>query len=170
MLLCLQTLLDGPGPKVSFLRCDVFTPPLIHFDIRIETKHVAYSCLAKMMREGGLGIIILGDLRRSEVLCLLLTLGLLAVRFSAVPGHVTTAIQSTVGLSVWIYGAYLLPLPGPIIAVVDDHCLLSDCSGGLPSEAVSPALQQSCIELTLTVQIRASVSRSGIWLCWPDTR
>ncbi|KAK4702512.1 hypothetical protein P7C70_g3718, partial [Phenoliferia sp. Uapishka_3] len=51
---------------------------------KIEAKHLAYSCLAKMMREGGVGIIIL-------------------VRFSAVPGHVTTAIQSTVGMSVWIY-------------------------------------------------------------------
>ncbi|KAM0755534.1 hypothetical protein T439DRAFT_320226 [Meredithblackwellia eburnea MCA 4105] len=60
---------------------------------KIEQKHLAYSCLARMMRSGGVGIIIL-------------------VRFSAIPGHVTTAIQSTVGMSIWIYSvaaAFSLP-------------------------------------------------------------
>ncbi|KAI5475730.1 hypothetical protein MNV49_000892, partial [Pseudohyphozyma bogoriensis] len=60
---------------------------------QIEAKQVAYSCLAKLMREGGLKMIIL-------------------VRFSAVPGHVTTAVQSTVGMSVWIYSiAAIVSLP-----------------------------------------------------------
>jgi hypothetical protein len=30
-------------------------------------------------------------------------ISIIVVRFSAVPGHVVTAIQSTVGMSIWIY-------------------------------------------------------------------
>lgn len=40
------------------------------------------------------------------------TLSIILVRFSAVPGHVTTAIQSTIGMSVWIYSvAAIVSLP-----------------------------------------------------------
>lgn len=59
----------------------------------MEEKSVYYACLARLMREGGLGILII-------------------IRFSAVPGHVVTAIQSTVGVSWWLYSlAVIASLP-----------------------------------------------------------
>lgn len=40
------------------------------------------------------------------------------VRFSAIPGHVTTAIQSTIGISVWIFGiACAISLPKQLALV-----------------------------------------------------
>lgn len=66
---------------------------------KIERKNVFYACVARMMRHGSLWIIIV-------------------VRFSAVPGHVVTAIQSTVGMSIWIYSiAIIVSLPKQLAVV-----------------------------------------------------
>ncbi|GAA5900217.1 hypothetical protein JCM8208_002053 [Rhodotorula glutinis] len=65
----------------------------------IETKSIWYACIARLMRHGGLGIIII-------------------IRFSAVPGHVVTAIQSTVGMSFWVYSfAIIVTLPKQLAIV-----------------------------------------------------
>ncbi|GAA6002969.1 hypothetical protein JCM10207_001924 [Rhodosporidiobolus poonsookiae] len=65
----------------------------------VERKSIFYACIARLMRHGGLWIIIV-------------------VRFSAVPGHVVTAIQSTVGMSVWIYSiAVIVSLPKQLAIV-----------------------------------------------------
>ncbi|GAA5971024.1 hypothetical protein JCM11641_004114 [Rhodosporidiobolus odoratus] len=65
----------------------------------IEQESVFYACIARLMRSGGLWIIIV-------------------VRFSAIPGHVVTAIQSTVGMSVWIYAiAVIISLPKQLAVV-----------------------------------------------------
>lgn len=45
---------------------------------QLERKNVTYACLAQLMRDGGWKMLTL-------------------VRFSAIPGHITTAIQSTIG-------------------------------------------------------------------------
>ncbi|GAA6049735.1 hypothetical protein JCM3770_004433 [Rhodotorula araucariae] len=65
----------------------------------IESKNIFYACIARLMRHGGIGIIII-------------------VRFSAVPGHVVTAIQSTVGMSIWVYSiAIIVSLPKQLAVV-----------------------------------------------------
>lgn len=60
---------------------------------KIEHESVMYGCLVALMRHGNLGIIV-------------------TVRMSFLPGHVVTAIQSTVGMSIWVYLlAIVLSLP-----------------------------------------------------------
>jgi len=51
---------------------------------RVEAESVTYASLAKLMRDGGLGMVIL-------------------VRASAMPGHVCTAMQATIGIGVWVF-------------------------------------------------------------------
>ncbi|KAH9451039.1 hypothetical protein MJO28_009483 [Puccinia striiformis f. sp. tritici] len=51
---------------------------------RVEAGSVTYASLAKLMREGGLGMVIL-------------------VRASAMPGHVCTAMQATIGIGLWVF-------------------------------------------------------------------
>ncbi|KAI5477923.1 SNARE associated Golgi protein [Pseudohyphozyma bogoriensis] len=66
---------------------------------KIEHGSILYACLARLMREGGLVIIIL-------------------VRFSVIPGHIVTALQSTVGMPVWIYCiAVLVSMPKQLVYV-----------------------------------------------------
>ncbi|KAK9897664.1 hypothetical protein P389DRAFT_210095 [Cystobasidium minutum MCA 4210] len=66
---------------------------------KIEEKSRLYAGLAHVMRKDGLWMI-----------CL--------VRFSAIPGHVTTCIQSTIGISVWIFGiACAISLPKQLALV-----------------------------------------------------
>ncbi|GAA5854030.1 hypothetical protein JCM8547_008199 [Rhodosporidiobolus lusitaniae] len=65
----------------------------------VERESIMYACIARLMRDGGLWIIIV-------------------VRFSAVPGHVVTAIQSTVGMPVWVYTiAIIVSLPKQLVVV-----------------------------------------------------
>ncbi|KAA1068691.1 hypothetical protein PGT21_015747 [Puccinia graminis f. sp. tritici] len=60
---------------------------------RVEAGSVTYASLAKLMREGGLTMVIL-------------------VRASAMPGHVCTAMQATIGIGVWVFTiACLVTLP-----------------------------------------------------------
>ncbi|KAM0748413.1 hypothetical protein T439DRAFT_382251 [Meredithblackwellia eburnea MCA 4105] len=66
---------------------------------KVEHGSVIYACLARLMRHGGLGIVTI-------------------VRFSVIPGHVVTAIQSTVGMPTWIYMlAVLITLPKQLAVV-----------------------------------------------------
>lgn len=51
---------------------------------KIEERSVTYATLAKLMRDGGLMMVIL-------------------VRASAMPGHVCTAMQATIGIGFWIF-------------------------------------------------------------------
>lgn len=52
---------------------------LIYDSDRIEDERVFYACLARLMRDGGIGVVIL-------------------MRYSAVPGHVVTAVQVRLAL------------------------------------------------------------------------
>jgi len=66
---------------------------------KIEAKSKMYADLANIMRDKGLWMITL-------------------VRFSALPGHITTAIQSTIGISVWVFGiAVAISLPKQLALV-----------------------------------------------------
>ncbi|BGP40758.1 hypothetical protein JCM10449v2_004723 [Rhodotorula kratochvilovae] len=93
----------------------------------IESKNIFYACIARLMRHGGLGIIII-------------------VRFSAVPGHVVTAIQSTVGMSIWVYSiAIIVSLPKQLCIVYLGYMF------GVNKETASPdkVKQQKIISLSV---------------------
>ncbi|GAA5953017.1 hypothetical protein JCM3765_003033 [Sporobolomyces pararoseus] len=65
----------------------------------VEQKSIFYACLARMQREGGIIIISV-------------------VRFSIIPGHVVTAIQSCSGMSWWKYSiAVIISLPKQLAVV-----------------------------------------------------
>ncbi|GAA5891633.1 hypothetical protein JCM6882_006151 [Rhodosporidiobolus microsporus] len=80
---------------------------------KIEQESVFYACIARLMRDGGLWIIIV-------------------VRFSAIPGHVVTAIQSTVGMSIWIYSiAVIVSLPKQLaVTYMGDAIMQTDDNAG----------------------------------------
>ncbi|GAA5826545.1 hypothetical protein JCM11251_002419 [Rhodosporidiobolus azoricus] len=80
---------------------------------KIEQESVFYACIARLMRDGGLWIIIV-------------------VRFSAIPGHVVTAIQSTVGMSIWIYSiAVIVSLPKQLaVTYMGDAIMQTDENAG----------------------------------------
>ncbi|KAM0789238.1 hypothetical protein ACM66B_000081 [Microbotryomycetes sp. NB124-2] len=66
---------------------------------KIEQKSIFYACVARMMREGGLWILVV-------------------VRFSAIPGHVVTAMQSTIGVGILKYAlAVVITLPKQLAIV-----------------------------------------------------
>ncbi|KAK4051385.1 hypothetical protein OIV83_002869 [Microbotryomycetes sp. JL201] len=66
---------------------------------KIEQKSIFYACVARMMREGGLWILVV-------------------VRFSAIPGHVVTAMQSTIGVGILKYSlAVIITLPKQLAIV-----------------------------------------------------
>ncbi|KPV77609.1 uncharacterized protein RHOBADRAFT_51442 [Rhodotorula graminis WP1] len=93
----------------------------------IETKSIWYACIARLMRHGGLGIIII-------------------IRFSAVPGHVVTAIQSTVGMSFWVYSlAIIVTLPKQLAIVYLGYMF------GVNHDTASPAKvrEQKIISLSV---------------------
>ncbi|PLW06538.1 hypothetical protein PCANC_13139 [Puccinia coronata f. sp. avenae] len=76
---------------------------------RVEAGSVTYASLAKLMREGGLGMVIL-------------------VRASAMPGHVCTAMQATIGIGLWVFTvACVVTLPKQF-ALVYVGMLLGDPS------------------------------------------
>jgi uncharacterized membrane protein YdjX (TVP38/TMEM64 family) len=60
---------------------------------KLEKTNIQYGCLARVVREGGFKIALIA-------------------RFSAIPGHFTTAVFATCGMSVWIFAmAAFLTLP-----------------------------------------------------------
>lgn len=60
---------------------------------KMERKNMTYACLAEIIRSGGFVVALLA-------------------RFSAIPGHVTTAVFSTVGMRFWVFFlSALLSLP-----------------------------------------------------------
>ncbi|GAA5822389.1 hypothetical protein JCM10212_006828, partial [Sporobolomyces blumeae] len=65
----------------------------------VENKNIFYACVARLQREGGIVIIAV-------------------VRFSVIPGHVVTAIQSTSGMSWFKYSiAVIISLPKQLAVV-----------------------------------------------------
>ncbi|EIW77961.1 hypothetical protein CONPUDRAFT_109263 [Coniophora puteana RWD-64-598 SS2] len=65
-----------------------------------ERERIDYGCIAGLVREGGFKIALIA-------------------RYSAIPGHFTTAVFSTVGMSVWIFlMAAILSLPKQFVTVL----------------------------------------------------
>ncbi|GJN91112.1 hypothetical protein Rhopal_004130-T1 [Rhodotorula paludigena] len=86
------------------------------YAVKIEQSSIFYACIARLMRNGGIWIIII-------------------IRFSAVPGHVVTAVQSTVGMSIWIYSiAVLVSMPKQLVLVVLGHMFTVNADTSTPQE------------------------------------
>ncbi|KAI0819566.1 snare associated Golgi protein-domain-containing protein [Trametes gibbosa] len=66
---------------------------------KLEKNNLSYACLARVVREGGFRIALIA-------------------RLSAIPGHFTTAVFSTCGMSIWTFSiAAILSLPKQFITV-----------------------------------------------------
>ncbi|KAL6298570.1 snare associated Golgi protein-domain-containing protein [Sparassis latifolia] len=66
---------------------------------KLERSELSYACLARIVRDGGFKIALIA-------------------RFSAIPGHFTTAVFSTCGMSVWTFTiAAIFSLPKQFITV-----------------------------------------------------
>ncbi|OCH86161.1 hypothetical protein OBBRIDRAFT_797454 [Obba rivulosa] len=66
---------------------------------KLERTDTRYACLARVVRDGGFKIALIA-------------------RFSAIPGHFTTAVFSTCGMSVWTFSiAAILSLPKQLVTV-----------------------------------------------------
>ncbi|KAI0806058.1 snare associated Golgi protein-domain-containing protein [Irpex lacteus] len=66
---------------------------------KLEKQKLQYACLARVIREGGFKIALIA-------------------RFSAIPGHFTTAVFSTCGMSIWTFSiAAFLSLPKQFLTV-----------------------------------------------------
>ncbi|CAH7690140.1 expressed protein [Phakopsora pachyrhizi] len=112
----------------------------------IENKSITYATLARLMREGGLMIVIL-------------------VRASALPGHITTAIQASIGISVWIFSvACFITLPkqfaivylGALITESNSNKFISSNNSDLPDQppGISQVSeQQKSIHHTISVLV-----------------
>ncbi|GAA5909017.1 hypothetical protein JCM5296_002111 [Sporobolomyces johnsonii] len=113
----------------------------------VENKSVFYACVARLQREGGLGIIII-------------------VRYSAIPGHVVTAMQSTSGMSWWKYSiAVLVSLPKQLAVV-----WLGDLFGQT-SSTTDPSAQSKHRAVSLTVLfITALASVVALYLVYMRAR
>lgn len=117
----LAVLLHGESSKVSHALGGLYrrAPRANLRSHRVEEKSVFYACLARLMREGGLWIITVvrfsalpGEFWRSS------TPTSLTSSRSLETGHVVTAIQSTVGMSIWIYSiAVAISLPKQLAVV-----------------------------------------------------
>ncbi|KIJ67230.1 hypothetical protein HYDPIDRAFT_25702 [Hydnomerulius pinastri MD-312] len=83
---------------------------------KMEEKNIQYACLAKLVREGGFKIALIA-------------------RYSAVPGHFTTAIFAVCGMNIFIFVmAAALSLPKQFITVYIGTLLESDSSGSATTQ------------------------------------
>jgi uncharacterized membrane protein YdjX (TVP38/TMEM64 family) len=81
---------------------------------KMERTKISYACLAKVVRDGGFKIALIA-------------------RLSAIPGHFTTAIFSTCGMSIFIFSlAAILSLPKQFMAVFVG-VILEESGTGTPS-------------------------------------
>ncbi|KAI0951488.1 hypothetical protein AcW1_008522 [Taiwanofungus camphoratus] len=79
---------------------------------KLERSEISYACLARVVREGGFKVALIA-------------------RFSAIPGHFTTAVFSTCGMGVWTFcAAAFLSLPKQFITVYLGVALEQSDNGG----------------------------------------
>jgi len=103
---------------------------------KLERNNLAYACLAKVVRDGGF------------------TVALIA-RLSAIPGHFTTAVFSTCGMSIFVFSlAALLSLPKQFITVYLG-VVLEQAANGEKSSTQDKLLKYSIIVVTLVITVWA---------------
>ncbi|KAI0346223.1 hypothetical protein BDW22DRAFT_1323747, partial [Trametopsis cervina] len=103
---------------------------------KLEKTKLQYACLAKVVREGGFKIALIA-------------------RFSAIPGHFTTAVFSTCGMSIWTFSlAAVLSLPKQFLTVYLGVALESSESGGTSTK--DTIIRDVVIGFTTVVTIAAA--------------
>ncbi|KAN0133420.1 SNARE associated Golgi domain containing protein [Lactarius tabidus] len=103
---------------------------------KLEKTNLKYSCLARVVREGGLKIAVIA-------------------RYSAIPGHFTTAVFSTCGMSVWTFAAAaFLSLPKQLATVY-----IGVIIGVNGQKETTPQRIASYSVITLTVIITIAAAR-----------
>ncbi|KAG6372607.1 hypothetical protein JVT61DRAFT_7353 [Boletus reticuloceps] len=110
-----------------------------------EKKSIQYACLAKVVREGGFKIAVI-------------------VRYSAVPGHFTTAIFAVCGMNIFVFIlAALLSMPKQFITVYIGTLLESTANGSASSKNKILSYVVGAITVLVTVvamwYIRSQVNR-----------
>ncbi|KAM0750900.1 hypothetical protein T439DRAFT_380741 [Meredithblackwellia eburnea MCA 4105] len=143
------------GTVVGELLCFcVFKYVTTSYAERYEHSKVWYGCLAKMMREGSIGILLL-------------------IRFSLVPGHVVTAIMSTTGVPLWKYTiAILLSLPKQWVVVYLGYLFGLTDHNSTPEERAQE--RRTSLSLFFLTAIASLVSvyfvLNRAWMCFPDVQ
>ncbi|KLO06843.1 hypothetical protein SCHPADRAFT_945770 [Schizopora paradoxa] len=100
-----------------------------------EKTRLDYACLARIVRDGGLKVAIVA-------------------RFSAIPGHFTTAIFSTCGMSFWVFSvAAVVSLPKHFVTVYIGSVLEQEGTGG--QDTKNRIITYSVFAITTVVTILA---------------
>lgn len=102
---------------------------------KLERTQISYACLAKIVRDGGFWIALIA-------------------RFSAIPGHFTTAVFSTCGMNIWVFSlAAILSLPKQFITVYIGVALEQSETGG--SSTRDTIIKDVVIALTTIITFAA---------------
>ncbi|KZT64175.1 hypothetical protein DAEQUDRAFT_732966 [Daedalea quercina L-15889] len=102
---------------------------------KLEKTDLRYACMAKVVREGGVKVALI-------------------TRMSAIPGHFSTAVFSTCGMSVWTFLiSAFLSLPKQFITVYLGVALEQSDSGG--GSTSSKALEDVVVGLTVVITFAA---------------
>ncbi|KAL4250920.1 Golgi apparatus membrane protein TVP38 [Abortiporus biennis] len=102
---------------------------------KLEKNDISYGCLARVVREGGFKIALIA-------------------RYSAIPGHFTTAVFSTCGMSVWTFSiAAILSLPKQFITVYLGVALEQSETG--QTSRTDTIIKDSVLAVTVVVTIAA---------------
>ncbi|KAJ6632600.1 snare associated Golgi protein-domain-containing protein [Mycena sp. CBHHK59/15] len=102
---------------------------------KMERTKIPYACLARCVRTGGFKIALIA-------------------RFSAIPGHFTTAVFSTCGMSIWVFSiAAILSLPKQFITVYLGVILEQSSEGH--TDPKSRIISDSVLAVTFLVTILA---------------
>ncbi|KAF8840464.1 hypothetical protein BDN67DRAFT_1011475 [Paxillus ammoniavirescens] len=98
-----------------------------------EKRNIQYACLSKIVREGGFKIALIA-------------------RYSAVPGHFTTAIFAVCGMNIFVFVmAALLSMPKQFITVYIGTLLESSASGSATTQNKILSYVVGCITAIVTV-------------------
>ncbi|KAI0090208.1 snare associated Golgi protein-domain-containing protein [Irpex rosettiformis] len=102
---------------------------------KLEKQKIQYACLAKVVRDGGFKIALIA-------------------RFSAIPGHFTTAVFSTCGMSIWTFAiAAFFSLPKQFLTVYLGVALEASESG--QSSTKDTIIRDTVIGVTTVVTFGA---------------
>jgi len=102
---------------------------------KLEKTKILYSCLAHVIREGGLKIALIA-------------------RLSAIPGHFTTAIFSTCGMNIFVFSlAALLSMPKQLITVYLGVILEESATG--TTDTKSRIISDVVLGITILITVAA---------------
>ncbi|EIN03920.1 hypothetical protein PUNSTDRAFT_128505, partial [Punctularia strigosozonata HHB-11173 SS5] len=108
---------------------------------KMESKKIFYACLARIVREGGFKIAIVS-------------------RYSAIPGHMTTALYATCGLGFWVFlAAAVLSLPKQFVLIAVGRLSADAGEGKGPKGA-------NAISIVVSVVLGVATSAAYRYILW----